>query len=225
MANENDSKEIKDIVMDVLYERRSVRRFTDEPISEEDFKYILEAGRWAPSGENSQGWRFIIIKDKKIIEALGSICGDADSRMFTGEYVTKRMHERFASMEDEEKKKRIFKKLTSGNVSRFVTTAPYVIAVVGNMDVLDPQLDNAAAIENMLIMISALKLGACWVMSPLTDIRDDLEVKKLLKVGKGYKVISIIALGHMSKLPNPRPRIELKEITFENTFETPYYKD
>ena len=223
--NNSDSREIKDIVMDVLHERRSVRKFTDEPISEQDFKYILEAGRWAPSGENSQGWRFIVIKDKQIIEALGKICGEADSRMFTGEYVTKRMHERFATMQDEEKKRAIFKKLTSGNVSRFVATAPYVLAVVGNMDVLDVQLDNAAAIENMLVMISALKLGACWVVSPLTDIRDDREVKKLLRVGSGYKVISIIALGHMQKLPNPRPRLELKDITFENTFGNPYYKD
>lgn len=225
MSSENGTKEIKDIVMDVLYERRSVRKFTDEPITDEDFEYILEAGRWAPSGENSQGWRFVVIKDKRIIEGLGKICGEADSRMFTGEYVTKRMHQRFATMQDEEKKRALFKRLTSGNISRFVTNAPYVIAVVGKMDVLDVQLDNAAAIENMLIMISALKLGACWVMSPLTDIRDDLEVKKLLKVGKGYKVISIIPLGHMEKLPKARPRLELKDIAFENTFDNPYYKD
>jgi nitroreductase len=223
--SDTGSKEIKDIVMDVLYERRSVRKFTDEPISEEDFKYILEAARWAPSGENSQGWRFIIIKDRHIIETLGKICGEADARMFTGEYVTKRMHERFATMQDEEKKRAIFKKLTSGSVSRFVATAPYVIAVVGNLDVLDVQLDNAAAIENMLVMISALKLGACWVVSPLTDIRDDRKVQKLLKVGSGYKVVSIIALGHMEKLPKPRPRLELKDIAFENTFGNPYFKD
>ena len=71
---------IRDLVMDVIYKRRSVRKFTDEPVSEEDIKYILEAGRWAPSGENSQGWRFIVIKDKEIIQKLGEISGHGSAR-------------------------------------------------------------------------------------------------------------------------------------------------
>lgn len=224
MTQNDENTSVRDLVMDVIFKRRSVRKFTDEPVSEEDIKFIVEAGRWAPSGENSQGWRFVVIKDKEIINKLGDICGNADARLFTGEYVSKRMHSRFATMEDGEKKKAIFKKLMSGNVSRFVGTAPVVITVVGKKDVLDVQLDNAAAIENMLIMVSALGLGACWVISPVTDIRDELEVNELLGVSKDFKVISVVPLGHMEKLPNPRPRLELEEITFLNTFGNPYYK-
>ncbi len=87
------------------------------------------------------------------------------------------------------------------------------------------QLDNAAAIENMLIMISALGLGATWVIAPCTDIRDELEVDELLGMPKDYKLISIIPIGHMERLPRPRPRLELKEITFENQFGNPYFKE
>lgn len=225
MTDITDVKLRRDIVMDVIYNRRSVRKFTDEPVSEEDIKDIVEAGRWAPSGENSQGWRFIIIKDKDIIQKLGDICAEADSRLFTGEFVTKRMHDRFATMPDGEKKDAIFEKLMAGNVSGFVKAAPIIIAVAGKKDVLDVQYDNAAAIENMLIMISALGLGACWVMSPLTDLRDEQKVNKLLGITKEYKAISIIALGHMAKFPKARPRLELKDITFENRLGNPYYKD
>jgi len=225
MAGKQNSTEIRNLVMDVIYKRRSVRRFTDEPVSEEDLKMIIEAARWAPSGENSQGWRFVIIKDKDIIEKLGEISGYGSARRFTGEFVSKRLQSRFSGLQDEDKKKRAFEKLMSGNVSRFVSTALVVIAVVGKKDVWDVQLDNAAAIENMLIMISALGLGATWVIAPCTDIRDEIEVNKLLGITKDYKVISIIPIGHMDRLPNPRPRLMLKEITFENKMGNPYFKE
>lgn len=44
-----------------LRERRSIRKFTDEPVRREEILTILEAGRWAPSGLNNQPWRFLVI--------------------------------------------------------------------------------------------------------------------------------------------------------------------
>lgn len=48
-------------VLQALRERRSIRKYTDEPVSREDLTAILEAGRWAPSGLNNQPWRFMVI--------------------------------------------------------------------------------------------------------------------------------------------------------------------
>lgn len=48
-------------VLQALFSRRSIRRFTDEAVSTEDIRTILEAGRWAPSGLNNQPWRFMIL--------------------------------------------------------------------------------------------------------------------------------------------------------------------
>ncbi|CCO22343.1 nitroreductase family protein [Maridesulfovibrio hydrothermalis] len=48
-------------VLEALINRRSIRKFTDEPVSREDITAILEAGRWAPSGRNNQPWRFMVI--------------------------------------------------------------------------------------------------------------------------------------------------------------------
>ncbi|CCH48533.1 nitroreductase family protein [Pseudodesulfovibrio piezophilus] len=48
-------------VLQALFDRRSIRQFTDESVSTEDIKTILEAGRWAPSGLNNQPWRFMVI--------------------------------------------------------------------------------------------------------------------------------------------------------------------
>jgi nitroreductase len=43
--------------------RRSVIRFTDAPVKDEQLEAILEAGRWAPSYINSQPWEFIVVRD------------------------------------------------------------------------------------------------------------------------------------------------------------------
>jgi nitroreductase len=50
-------------VFQALLERRSVRKFTEQPVAIEDLRRILEAGRWAPSGLNNQPWRFLVIRD------------------------------------------------------------------------------------------------------------------------------------------------------------------
>lgn len=47
-----------------LKERRSIRKYTDEPVAKEDITAILEAGRWAPSGLNNQPWRFLVITNE-----------------------------------------------------------------------------------------------------------------------------------------------------------------
>lgn len=46
-----------------LYSRRSVRQFTDEPVSSAELHEIVRAGSWAPSGLNNQPWRFAIAAD------------------------------------------------------------------------------------------------------------------------------------------------------------------
>jgi len=52
-----------------MYSRRSIRKFTDEPVSEELLFKILEAGRLSPSATNTQPWHFIVARDRKEKEA------------------------------------------------------------------------------------------------------------------------------------------------------------
>lgn len=61
-----------------IRERRSVREFTDEPVRDSDIEKILEAGRWAPSGKNTQPWRFIVVKSKEKREELAESSSRAD---------------------------------------------------------------------------------------------------------------------------------------------------
>ena len=48
-------------VIDAIFSRRSIRRYTTEPVTRDDIITILKAGQWAPSGLNNQPWRFLVI--------------------------------------------------------------------------------------------------------------------------------------------------------------------
>jgi nitroreductase len=209
----------------IIQDRRSVRQYTDEPVSEEHLQMILEAARQAPSGENAQPWRFIIIKDPAMRRQLGAVAGGGSGRRFTAEFVTQKMQERFSTLEDEAKKKAIFEKLTSGRVSAFLTDAPVSVVVCGRKDVWDLPYDTSAAIENMLLMVTALGLGACWVIAACIDIRDEERLKELLGVPEGVKIVSIVSIGHPTRSHRPRPRIPLNELVYSEKWRVAHYAE
>jgi len=62
--------EEKTSILDLLRARRSTRRFKDDLVPDEDLMAVLEAARWAPSGDNSQPWKFIVIKNKETMEQI-----------------------------------------------------------------------------------------------------------------------------------------------------------
>ena len=216
---------LADATMKVIQDRRSIREFSAEPVSDHDLDLILEAARQAPSGENAQPWRFIIVKDETIRKKMGAIAGGGSSRRFTSEFVTKKMQERFANLQDEAKRQAAFEKLTSGQVSAFMADAPVNIIVCGKKDVWDMPYDTSAAIENILLMVTALGLGACWVIAPCIDIRDEERIKDLLAIPEGYKAVSILSVGHQTRPHRQRPRLPIKELVFTEKWGDAYYKE
>jgi nitroreductase len=221
----SEQYDLVEATMKIIQDRRSIRQYTKDPVSEEHLEMILEAARQAPSGENAQPWRFIIVKDEATRKQLGAIAGGGSGRRFTAEFVTQKMQERFESLEDEAKKKAIFEKLTSGRVSAFLADAPVSIVVCGRKDVWDLPYDTSAAIENMLLMVTALGLGACWVIAPCIDIRDEERLKALLGVPEGFKIISIVGVGHPTRPHRPRPRLPMHELVYDEQWDVLYYKE
>jgi len=57
-------------VLDVIKSRKSIRRYKEDPIPEDVFLRVLEAARLAPSGKNSQPWKFVVIKDEAMKKSL-----------------------------------------------------------------------------------------------------------------------------------------------------------
>ena len=62
-------------ILDVVKKRRSVRKYKPAPVEEEKLAQVLEAGRLAPTANNAQQWKFIVVRDKDIIGKLVPACG------------------------------------------------------------------------------------------------------------------------------------------------------
>lgn len=60
-------------VSEAIRLKRAVRAFSSKPIGDEAVDQILHAGRRAQSSKNSQPWRFIAIKDRKILKELAQL--------------------------------------------------------------------------------------------------------------------------------------------------------
>lgn len=67
---------------DMLLKRRSIRKYTEESISEEILNQILQAGLLAFSGRNIKPWEFVIVKEKNILSKL-SLARKAGASMLT----------------------------------------------------------------------------------------------------------------------------------------------
>jgi nitroreductase len=121
-------------LFEAIKQRRSVRAYTTEDVSEEEVKKLIEAARWAPSAGNIQPWRFVIVRDAKIKQKLTEA---ALNQTFIEEAPVV-----IVVCADEAKSSR-------GYGNRGATL--YCIQ------------DTAAATQNILLAAHTLGLGTCWV--------------------------------------------------------------
>lgn len=62
-------------VLNNIYTRRSIRKFTDQEVSKELIEEVVKAGTAAPSGKNLQTYRFYVMQNPESIQALQEVVG------------------------------------------------------------------------------------------------------------------------------------------------------
>lgn len=60
-------------LIELIKKRRSVREFSDKPISREDLAKIVDAARYAPTARNVQPWEFLIVVEKEVLKKIAAI--------------------------------------------------------------------------------------------------------------------------------------------------------
>ena len=91
---------------------------------------------------------------------------------------------------------------------KFIKDAPVCI-VVFCRDTKYYLEDGSAATENILLAAKAHGLGSCWVAGDKKHYAED--IRKLLKVPAGYKLVSLIPIGYPAESPQPAKR-SLQEV-------------
>ena len=86
---------------------------------------------------------------------------------------------------------------------KFIADAPCCIAVFCK-DTKYYLEDGSAATENVLLSAKALGVGSCWVAGDKKEYTEN--IRKILNVPEGYKLISLIPLGYPEETPSPKKR-------------------
>src|SRR4030065_814751 len=71
LFKEGEKMNIQDLEK-LIKERRSIRQWKKQEVPDELLRKAVELATWAPNGGNYQGWRFIIVKKKEMIEKMAN---------------------------------------------------------------------------------------------------------------------------------------------------------
>jgi coenzyme F420-0:L-glutamate ligase / coenzyme F420-1:gamma-L-glutamate ligase len=201
---------------DELKARRSIRRYTQQPVPLNVIRGLLEAASYAPNAHNSQPWRFIILTDPEAKAALA----DAMAQVW------------LAELEREHIPKNTRWTTVNASVVRF-TSAPALILACLTLDDMDkyPDVDRqkierdlavqsvAAAIQNLLLAAHDNGLGACWYCAPTFC---KAAVQKALALPDDVEPQALITIGYPAEVPKPVDRCPIEEFAYLDKWDNPF---
>jgi nitroreductase len=164
---------------EVLKNRRSVRAYTAEPVSEALLQELIEMAVLAPNGINLQPWRFIVITNQSLLAelnvALLPVLRDAELPAAA----------KFDSLKET---------FRHPDFNVFYH-APALILILGDRQVPTAMIDCQLAAENLFLAAQAKGLGTCYMGFVLMQ-REDPKIRQLLNLPSGYELMAAAAVGH-----------------------------
>lgn len=202
---------------------RAMRRFTDEPVTDEQILTCLRAAVQAPSGGNIQPYQFVVVTDPDARARVAEVYLRAHERYepaIAGQIPpfpdddARRRHERNWAMTD--------------HLARHLAEVPAIVAVLmndidmtvtddeGTMDVGPTYASVYPAVQNFILAARAQGLGT--VLTTVFRIYED-DMRAALDVPDRFQVVALLPLGHpqgsWGVAPRPRPA---ERLTSWNTY-------
>ena len=168
-----------------IEERRSIRKYKNIQVEEEKIREILESGRIAPSGSNTQPWHFIVIKSEEMRKKVSYVCHDQKWMLQAPVFI--------ACVAD------IRCRIKEGDISINEKNSENEVKLIIR--------DTSLAIENMMLQASEAGLGTCCV-AWFTE----KEIRPVLNIPDDKYVVAVITVGYSDEQPKMRPRKSLEEI-------------
>jgi len=188
--NYSDREAAMSGIMEVIKERRSIRKYEEKEVPEDVLNSLLEAVRWSPSWANTQCWELIVVKDKALKEGLKDV-------IFPKNPATNAITQApvlFA----------LCGKLKSSGFYKDIVTTKF-----GDWFMFD------LGIFTQTLCLAAQSLGLGTVVVGLFD-HD--KAKRVVKVPEGYELVALIPLGYPAKISSAPNRREAREFVHLNTF-------
>lgn len=167
-------------VLNVIKQRRSIRKFESRQVGEADVEAIIEAGIYAPTANNEQPWHFTVIQNP---EFLREINDTVRSTMAASdiEWV---------------------KKMGENPAFQVTYGSPTLIVVSGRTDGMSWKVDCSAAIENMLLAAQSLGLGTVW-LGLMRHFFSQPDAATRLGIPEGYEPFYGVSVGYSALKGTP----------------------
>ena len=202
---------------DALLTTRAMRRFTDEPVSEDDIRHCLRAAVQAPSGGNIQPYQFLVVTDPERRAAIGEIYLRAWNRYSPAVAAS------MPPFKDDDAAARWQRNVdASDDLARTFGEVPVHVLVVvpkmsmavrddeGEMDVGPVYASVYPAVQNLILAARDRGLGT--VLTTVYRIHED-EVRELCGIPDRYEVAAILPLGHPKGRWGVAPRRPAEALT------------
>ena len=172
--------------------RRSIRKYLNNSVDDKTIEAVLESGRLAPSGSNTQPWHFIVIRDRQIKEQVARVSHDQKWMLTAPVFIA-----------------------CAADIRSRVTTPEGL-----NLTEESPQFelkqiirDTAIAVEHMVLEATNLGLGTCWVAWFKQE-----EIRPILAIPNDKYLVAVLTLGYSAEDPKQRTRKDLKAMVHYDTW-------
>lgn len=200
-----------DALFDALLTTRSIRRYRDEPIPDDDLRDILFAATRAPSGSNRQPFRFLVLSSGETAVAAKSLIGEAAREMWTEKVAADGYRE--GSGHDASSPKARMAATMQHYVDEFERVPVLVLACLVRYRAPNPMEGGSVfpACQNLLLAARALGYGGV-----LTGFHAAVEpqLRSLLAIPDEAALLATITLGRPVGSHGPVRRRPMGELVY-----------
>ncbi len=174
---------------ELLLKRRSIRKYTDKPVSIDVLKEVIDDSILAPSAGNEQPWKYIIVNNKELLQKISDNC-------------KKTLLTRIKNNPNDYAKK-YFNMLSSETLNIFYN-APALIMILGESDVKNLQLDCTLAASYLMMSAVSRGLGTCWI-NFAKEIGDP-DILSEIGIPENHTIVAPIIIGYPAIEPSAPKR-------------------
>ncbi len=197
---------------EAIEQRRSIRRFKPDPIPDAYVRALIDAARLAPSGSNTQPWRFKIVTDAETKRKLAvtayqqSFIADAPLVLVC---CADLQHARDMMLSRSQELER--RAALEGGASHILRDRAHQLTTVNVKDLAPSAAFNVAiAVEHIVLRALDYGLGTCWIR-----LFDEHKIRALFGWSEYMHVVALLPVGYPAEAPAPRVRRALDELIIE----------
>jgi nitroreductase len=193
---------------DVIQNRRSIRKYKQDEVSDAQITDLLNAARLAPSGLNIQPWRFVVVKDAEARSRLAAETASPFAASAPVLLLCCADKAAFAAVGTRIQELQTASAISDTALKQFASGELFQSSQANDQWLrASLTMYTAIAITHILLKATDLGLGSCWIGK-----FNEEKAAAIAGLDERYIVAAIVTIGYAEQQPQPRPRLPLENL-------------